>query len=177
MSLLALALPYFNPRSSCEERPEKKWLRETSYKFQSTLLMRGATLRFVPFSDSKHFNPRSSCEERHGLYWCKGIGMISIHAPHARSDPCHTVQLFVKIIFQSTLLMRGATKQTEGLVKLNEFQSTLLMRGATSYDNSHSSSPGFQSTLLMRGATAICGLQAALTMISIHAPHARSDLP
>ena len=56
---------YFNPRSSCEERPH--------------------CTRFV--SSGKNFNPRSSCEER--LYQRRNIKMIteiSIHAPHARSD-------------------------------------------------------------------------------------------
>ena len=56
--------------------------------FQSTLLMRGATmLNTVTASSSIHFNPRSSCEERRGKY-CFAVlqKSISIHAPHARSD-------------------------------------------------------------------------------------------
>ena len=79
-----------------------------------------------------YFNPRSSCEERHGIrcaYLERGI-------------------------FQSTLLMRGATRA-----------STRWRRKAT-YFNPRSSceerpiemvmgrlSKQFQSTLLMRGAT------------------------
>ena len=56
---------YFNPRSSCEERRRGDiWLGEIR-RFQSTLLMRGAT-RFLlrVRSVSSDFNPRSSCEER-----------------------------------------------------------------------------------------------------------------
>ena len=106
-----LPLPsYFNPRSSCEERPPLNFTHSFSYSFQSTLLMRGATrlpahsclpIRdFNPRSSCEerrrpahrracrlYFNPRSSCEERHVamLAWF-GVGRISIHAPHARSD-------------------------------------------------------------------------------------------
>ena len=125
-------------------------------------------------------------------------------------------------IFQSTLLMRGATPIASSLNSVSLFQSTLLMRGATrnvsscfaysSYFNPRSSceerrfvlprqetSTIFQSTLLMRGATedkaqvsaergdfnprssceerlAIAYAVMAKFDISIHAPHARSDL-
>ena len=57
--------------------------------FQSTLLMRGATLPLLSFDDL--FN-------------------ISIHAPHARSDSM-TPSRHTWTLFQSTLLMRGATRQ------------------------------------------------------------------
>ena len=101
-------------------------------------------------------------------------------------------------VFQSTLLMRGATNHTAFLRGHSRFQSTLLMRGATSSLSSSSYMHGFQSTLLMRGATEAHALhtrgfqfQSTLLMrgathpkcfwqrtcfISIHAPHARSDL-
>ena len=56
------------------------------------------------------------------------------------------------------------------------FQSTLLMRGATSrQDKFDTEQILFQSTLLMRGATVCQGRVRAVLMISIHAPHARSD--
>ena len=58
---------------------------------------------------SHDFNPRSSCEERRAL---KGI----------------IVQFD---LFQSTLLMRGATTVATKDVDAMLFQSTLLMRGAT----------------------------------------------
>ncbi len=56
---------YFNPRSSCEERRITSSPTERRRRFQSTLLMRGAT-----------------------GWRCKGLlaPQISIHAPHARSD-------------------------------------------------------------------------------------------
>ena len=56
--------------------------------------------------------------------------------------------------FQSTLLMRGATRA--GLFHRDHtraFQSTLLMRGATWRVDCTLREFKFQSTLLMRGAT------------------------
>ena len=98
-------------RSSHEERLPS--IRRTGgYSiFQSTLLMRGATRACVGI-------------QSHNL--------ISIHAPHARSDRV------------------GPAKNPQGL--------------------------RFQSTLLMRGATLRQYLSATLRQISIHAPHARSDV-
>ena len=99
----------FNPRSSCEERPawdeEWSWVQE----FQSTLLMRGATPYHATNQRGKNFNPRSSCEERR-IVAAKRSGRIE---------------------FQSTLLMRGATYRFFRAKQVMGFQSTLLMRGAT----------------------------------------------
>ena len=164
--------------------------------------MRGATPRSRSGCRRRHFNPRSSCEERHLDGPCAVLGAaISIHAPHARSDstrivgrcrPCdfnprssceerrRTRLLAQKSqIFQSTLLMRGATGSGRRTSRSSSrFQSTLLMRGATKDENGNPLLTEFQSTLLMRGATH----QSAIILyeackISIHAPHARSDLP
>ena len=80
-------------------------------------------------------------------------------------------------IFQSTLLMRGATRLPTPLPpSVIAFQSTLLMRGATSIILGQTVGRcEFQSTLLMRGATAGPPFSCAYKAISIHAPHARSD--
>ena len=80
--------------------------------------------------------------------------LISIHAPHARSDTRSMRRPFDASTFQSTLLMRGATRQ-----------SLVVYRGALL----------FQSTLLMRGATLLQVDGGTKDKISIHAPHARSD--
>ena len=100
--------------------------------------------------------------------------------------------------FQSTLLIRGATRASLIRALKLAFQSTLLIRGATrgayrarcaslnfnprsSYeerqDISSSYLPAcvFQSTLLIRGATGIYTRTAGSIIISIHAPHTRSD--
>ena len=79
-------------------------------RFQSTLLMRGAT----PYVCERS----ASCQ-------------ISIHAPHARSDDITRSSINDYIQFQSTLLMRGATLALSPAVPADVFQSTLLMRGAT----------------------------------------------
>ena len=102
---------YFNPRSSCEERPDLAVRAFEVSEFQSTLLMRGATGTCVTANIyHRDFNPRSSCEERRGSR--KVIGQYSR--------------------FQSTLLMRGATcAPTSNRQHRSKFQSTLLMRGAT----------------------------------------------
>ena len=80
--------PNFNPRSSCEERRCSR-LSETAVPvFQSTLLMRGATITpFCAWPSTMNFNPRSSCEERRQYRLVNApSNLISIHAPHARSD-------------------------------------------------------------------------------------------
>ena len=124
-----------------------------------------------------HFNPRSSWEERHILrsFDSQPI-IISIHAPRERSDSSIDKFFWNFIKFQSTLLVRGATKQKIQAFQTILFQSTLLVRGATYifspgrgrwiYFNPRSSweerligniydNPKllFQSTLLVRGAT------------------------
>ena len=59
------ALCNFNPRSSCEERPLPLSSTSRLSRFQSTLLMRGATPNSLIVSlYCLNFNPRSSCEER-----------------------------------------------------------------------------------------------------------------
>ena len=81
------------------------------------------------------------------------------------------------IRFQSTLLMRGATSATQISLLALGFQSTLLMRGATWGSCRHRHRFVFQSTLLMRGATGDMGAEDwRAGCISIHAPHARSDV-
>ncbi len=123
---------------------------------------------------------------------------ISIHAPYARSDlismsvpPSTSFQSTLlmrgatsscvsttrrQIEFQSTLLMRGATCPIQWSIwTTTKFQSTLLMRGATITDSQEQVATIFQSTLLMRGATKEAWRDLLSIMISIHAPHARSD--
>ena len=170
---------YFNPRSSCEERPQL----ENHGHLQKRISIHAPHARSdrfrLPMRISSHyFNPRSSCEERpKPMPAAPAICIISIHAPHARSDGLPPTHKETDEKFQSTLLMRGATILKSGnrdnlsrisihapharsddrapseCVELLEFQSTLLMRGATCVLVATTSSPVFQSTLLMRGAT------------------------
>ena len=61
------------------------------------------------------------------------------------------------------------------MIKWDLFQSTLLVRGATNRKCLKQIPQQFQSTLLVRGATQSFRLQAVGTYISIHAPRERSD--
>ena len=199
---MAIGPSNFNPRSSCEERRKRARRLRGGLGFQSTLLMRGATSSSERGGEARvrDFNPRSSCEERPAFSRTAAGGKnISIHAPHARSDfrfssvstqlrdfnprsSCEERRAYLSIglsglqTFQSTLLMRGATRPvTMASFAVVVFQSTLLMRGATDFDRASSSYVVFQSTLLMRGATEELMMVYDASLISIHAPHARSD--
>ena len=79
--------------------------------FQSTLPMRGATRRHARVVGAyPDFNPRSPCGERLPVVISGWYGvLISIHAPHAGSDPDTSEDVMADGIFQSTLPMRGAT--------------------------------------------------------------------
>ena len=145
--------------------------------FQSTLLMRGATISTRPLSRTPYFNPRSSCEERRrcplvtslcasfqSTLLMRGateirrfLGMsteISIHAPHARSDRLRRRKRPLRKHFNPRSSCEERQKQTLDGACTKVFQSTLLMRGATDYLASF----------------------FFLYEISIHAPHARSDV-
>ena len=139
--------------------------------------MRGATRFTSMWWATLYFNPRSSCEERLSVSThIPPTRQISIHAPHARSDGYTPVEATKEMIFQSTLLMRGATLTSATGVDICSyfnprssceerparrlgdraialFQSTLLMRGATRSPSRSALTIRFQSTLLMRGAT------------------------
>ena len=146
---------YFNPRSSCEERLISLFCASILSYFnprsscEERLVWRHPRLRIYLY-----FNPRSSCEERLGRAARDAPRHISIHAPHARSD---SVLASIAVAFA-------------------EFQSTLLMRGATWYHCIDSSYRYFnprsscEERLLIRESTA-----QQCFVISIHAPHARSD--
>ena len=89
IKLCSISTPNFNPRSSCEERlvlvcAEEKGI--TNFNPRSSCEERRLQLALGPLS--MYFNPRSSCEERR-----------MSHDLRSR-----------RLGFQSTLLMRGATK-------------------------------------------------------------------
>ena len=126
---------------------------------------------------------------------------ISIHAPHARGDPPNPTMLIFLLKFQSTPLMRGATwLDRETILRKLPFQSTPLMRGATLRQgrlsrsardfNPRPSCEGRRGTSSRptcrryfnprpscEGRLVPHGAYIAPSPISIHAPHARGDLP
>ena len=211
----------FNPRSSCEERREGEKLAGCiNISIHAPHARSDARSRCRPAYEpiSIHapparsdeafmlfiwvyddFNPRSSCEERPALSCSLSRLPISIHAPHARSDwgVSNTVNNLYEV-FQSTLLMRGATwilgyygytKDISIHAPHARSDGTIFARlRPKSNFNPRSSCeerPGmpmtrsvmgrFQSTLLMRGATRLLSSSCSSYRISIHAPHARSD--
>ena len=100
---------------------------------------------------------------------------ISIHAPHARSDQC-TCRLRRRSIFQSTLLMRGATPAVAKYLLSLIFQSTLLMRGATKKAQELTDAVNISIHAPHARSDFPLGVRLRDREISIHAPHARSDV-
>ena len=92
---------YFNPRSSCEERPQLVRADLLDKEFQSTLLMRGATPSRNGSAMTGIF--QSTLLMRGATRVVAGVELrafISIHAPHARSDrvcetPCNVHQISI----------------------------------------------------------------------------------
>ena len=133
-TLIMTRMTNFNPRSSCEERHELAYQMLKAMKDfnpRSSCEERRPRCTTIEIA-RKNFNPRSSCEERlgdengvltnfeisihapharsdHAGRACGKDWAISIHAPHARSDGLTNDLLAAEVVFQSTLLMRGAT--------------------------------------------------------------------
>ena len=158
MPLRRIEPSYFNPRSSCEERPA----REKPSRRQGRISIHAPHARSDPpcrircamssakisihapharsdyyttytAQKSRNFNPRSSCEERLALNAAADAkAYISIHAPHARSDPSirKTGSYSMKISIHAPHA-RSDGKDHLLQVDGGTFQSTLLMRGAT----------------------------------------------
>ena len=141
--------------------------------------MRGATS--APTSNSNgptDFNPRSSCEERLGLLeQHRGRLVISIHAPHARSDNSATEyqkdwaisihapharsdQMQVRYSMTSCHFNPRSSCEERRLAFHMVFQCTRYFNPRSSCEE--------------RQQCPCIGLSAR--MISIHAPHARSDV-
>ena len=111
---------HFNPRSSCEERHDDP---------------------IVDLINRFYFNPRSSCEERPGAV--DGLADARYFTPRSSCEerPEAWGAERIRLIFQSTLLMRGATMWIYCKSSIAyRFQSTLLMRGATGHSPSWPSS-------------------------------------
>ena len=125
--------------------------------------------------------------------------LISIHTPHAGSDPLPSSVPLSHPYFNPHSPCGERLRPPEFYINFFRFQSTLPMRGATFTPpkasgvaadfNPHSPcgerlchSAGhdlikiFQSTLPMRGATMFWQFARNALVISIHTPHAGSDL-
>ena len=140
--------------------------------------MRGATIgRHLSASSCWNFNPRSSCEERLAVQRVDAVLHISIHAPHARSDPPETDVCCLPAISIHAPHARSDPPKKDLDEIREEFQSTLLMRGATAsrlYAEPLQQDFNPRSSCEERQIT--CKTRCRNSVISIHAPHARSDL-
>ncbi len=125
----------FNPRSSCEERRGTlfRWHDgDENFNPRSSCEERRSERLYLQ-DGAKDFNPRSSCEERLiPLDGTVAMFCISIHAPHARSDCCcgRTMTASSNFNPRSSCEERRVAGRRKYPVHL-VFQSTLLMRGAT----------------------------------------------
>ena len=124
--------------------------------FQSTLLMRGATLA----------QRRNSSDD-----------VISIHAPHARSDLPHSWNRSAAyFLFQSTLLMRGATASAafdKTTIKISIHAPHARSDKVLSVELDEQENFNPRSSCEERRESQ--DTAAIAQTISIHAPHARSD--
>ena len=129
----------------------------------------------------------------------KSASEVSIHAPHARGDFTSTRSSSFQRCFNPRPSCEGRQPAAREGGRRSMFQSTPLMRGATRHtlynvpcvnvsihaphargdmwiSSLRSMARLFQSTPLMRGATASPGCRGTRCRVSIHAPHARGDL-
>ena len=95
-------------------------------------------------------------------------------SPHGERRSPH-IQRFVRLGFQATLPVRGATALYGAYRQVWQFQSTLPVRGATGTNSPVEVVTLFQSTLPVRGATQVNALDDLDFRISIHAPREGSD--
>ena len=102
------------------------------FRFQSTLPMRGATFiidAILVWAVISIHTPHAGSDPLSFQTLCRRS--ISIHTPHAGSDSFKSCKNSSSAIFQSTLPMRGATFAQFSTSFTPIFQSTLPMRGAT----------------------------------------------
>ena len=159
--------------------PFSKSMSDSSL-FQSTLLMRGATdYHKAMFGTSKDFNPRSSCEERHvrSAYRPK----VEYHF-NPRSSCEERLDKSVTVpIYQFDFNPRSSCEERH-LIGIKVVAAPVNFNPRSSCEerlmaiSCRKHKERFQSTLLMRGATAVYDWCRRAGLISIHAPHARSDL-
>ena len=193
----------FNPRPSCEGRRAFVLRMACAVQFQSTPLMRGATvlsgqLRRVsqvvsihaPHARGDHMWVTARWRESVSIHAPHargdrlvmdpmGVFLVSIHAPHARGDTCTSTRATSTSGFQSTPLMRGATSRSSLARSFSSFlfQSTPLMRGATRGGRgSVSTGRCFNPRPSCEGRHREGCRRRPRIRVSIHAPHARGDV-
>ena len=129
-------------------------------------------------SSGKHFNPRSSYEERRSNIERKlQRSFISIHAPHTRSDIKSRRVCFRTHISIHAPHTRSDLRLFDVSIYAFKFQSTLLIRGATrSCELWHGKSRISIHAPHTRSDGRCKDCRPLHQRISIHAPHTRSDV-
>ena len=124
----------FNPRSSCEERRPSIYIKHSkiTISIHAPHARSDATINAVNcvLNISIHAPHARSDGER-----CDDspiATIISIHAPHARSDPKSPSSCNIPSYFNPRSSCEERRDETALLISEFLFQSTLLMRGATS---------------------------------------------
>ena len=103
---------HFNPRSSCEERRYRIFCHHVVDHISIHAPHARSDVTFVASTASySNFNPRSSCEERRGMPG-PPIPLIDFNPRSSCEERrSRSVVGFSLSRFQSTLLMRGATRK------------------------------------------------------------------
>ena len=116
---------------------------------------------------------RGATRENHHIV---RIVEISIHAPHARSDRIYTAHSTA----HSDISIHAPHARSDGVTyHLTEMRHNFNPRSSCEERRDRITwtlqFDAFQSTLLMREATPVRPRRGIVHIISIHAPHARSD--
>ncbi len=189
----------FNPRPSCEGRPEetKKELEAESFNPRPSCEGRPSESRQFPLTSC--FNPRPSCEGRlcplslgtvfllfqstpllRGATACGGTGwlfrIVSIHAPLARGDGVATNQLSTSCGFNPRPSCEGRLECTLYLQYLLSFNPRPSCEGRLRQRPGSAEDPAvsIHAPLARGDADSLRNLSAHC--VSIHAPLARGDL-
>ena len=167
----------FNPRSPRGERPLDIIILRKHCLFQSTLPTRGATSEFTRRCRFVYISIHAPHAGSDPIAVVTDADVnISIHAPHAGSDSLSSRVILAMRLFQSTLPTRGATRrrrQDRRRVGISiHAPHAGSDHGLPDFDTCNSA---FQSTLPTRGATRLQRVMQRVRAISIHAPHAGSD--
>ena len=179
LTTVLMSIIHFNPRPSYEGRPIHEHGTSRGLAFQSTPLIRGATVNEShcrPPVD--YFNPRPSYEGRRFFWHTRDLKRADFNPrPSYEGRPHQTTVLVpTALTFQSTPLIRGATRIGLKHGKHLAFQSTPLIRGATCAGVRPPSPSGhFNPRPSYEGRLGECLRDGHAAIISIHAPHTRGD--
>ena len=145
-------------------------------KFQSTLPGRERRLSVKCSTTSTHFNPHSPCGERlQPFRRVQVLRRISIHTPHAGSDP-RQLRPKTKDFYFNPHSPCGERPWVQGICKHFLYFNPHSPCGERHLaQHIYPDRRQFQSTLPMRGATVHASDRAIDLIISIHTPHAGSD--